>query len=340
MGPCIRRGSEKGCYGIKASLIMPTISIIVPVYNTEQYLSRCLDSILNQSFTDFELLLIDDGSKDGSEAICDECAKKDNRIRVFHKENGGVSSARNLGLQEARGEWLFFVDSDDEVMPNGLQTLVDGISADVDVVMGGFEEIGENGMLIESIDGQGETIILSKKESLSSLYHGHALGCSYLGWMCLRLFRKEIIQRERILFDTSIAIKEDTLFEAQYLCKSNGVTRFVKKPVYKYYMRNNSAMGGWRHGFDYKYVDSFYALIKMRCVIKKCSVYDSELAYITKEGIWRRYDDIKSRLKSCGCADESLLKRLRCDLYKEGAGFSFLVSKKLKKIRKKWWNRV
>lgn len=92
---------------------MPKISVIVPVYNTEKYLHRCIDSILAQTFTDFELLLIDDGSKDSSGTICDEYAAKDARVRVFHKENGGVSSARNLGLDQAKGEWITFVDSDD-----------------------------------------------------------------------------------------------------------------------------------------------------------------------------------------------------------------------------------
>ena len=91
------------------------ISIITPVYNAEKYLRCCIDSIIAQTFTDFELLLIDDGSKDKSGAICDEYAAKDARIRVFHKENGGVSSARNLGLDNAKGEWITFIDSDDWV---------------------------------------------------------------------------------------------------------------------------------------------------------------------------------------------------------------------------------
>ena len=91
----------------------PKISVIVPVYNTEKYLHHCIDSILSQTFIDFELLLIDDGSKDSSGTICDEYAAKDNRVRVFHKENGGTSSARNMGLDNARGEYITFVDSDD-----------------------------------------------------------------------------------------------------------------------------------------------------------------------------------------------------------------------------------
>ena len=102
---------------------MPIMSVIVPVYNTEQYLHRCIDSILTQTYTDFELLLIDDGSKDKSGDICDEYALKDSRIRVFHKENGGVSSARNLGLDNAAGEWITFVDSDDWIIESYLMNL-------------------------------------------------------------------------------------------------------------------------------------------------------------------------------------------------------------------------
>lgn len=103
---------------------IPLISIIVPVYNAEQYLPRCIDSILAQTFTDFELLLIDDGSTDSSGKICVEYAGKDFRIRVFHKENGGVSSARNVGLDKARGEWVCFADSDDKMSETYVINLV------------------------------------------------------------------------------------------------------------------------------------------------------------------------------------------------------------------------
>lgn len=97
------------------------VSVIVPVYNVEYCLSRCIDSILSQTFTDFELLLIDDGSKDNSGNICDEYKFKDDRIRVFHKENGGVSSARNWGIANSYGEHIAFIDSDDWVGENYLE---------------------------------------------------------------------------------------------------------------------------------------------------------------------------------------------------------------------------
>ena len=96
----------------------PTISVIVPVYNAEKTIRQCVDSILNQEYKYLELILVDDGSKDGSPAICDEYAGKDKRVKVFHKENGGVSSARNLGLNHAQGGWITFVDSDDYIDPD------------------------------------------------------------------------------------------------------------------------------------------------------------------------------------------------------------------------------
>lgn len=116
---------------------MPIFSIIIPVYNVKQYLSDCIKSVLNQTIRDYEILLIDDGSTDGSEQICDEYAKKSPIIRAFHKENGGLSSARNKGIELARGAFLLFVDSDDYIAPETLEWLKDRIDDNnqVDVIL-------------------------------------------------------------------------------------------------------------------------------------------------------------------------------------------------------------
>ena len=117
----------------------PKISVIVPVYNTEKYLHRCIDSVLAQTYKDFELLLIDDGSKDSSGTICDEYAAQDTRVRVFHKENGGVSSARNAGLAIASGDWIMHLDGDDWIEPDMLERLIQkGEDTGADIVMGDF----------------------------------------------------------------------------------------------------------------------------------------------------------------------------------------------------------
>ena len=117
----------------------PKISVIVPVYNTEKYLHRCIDSVLAQTYKDFELLLIDDGSKDSSGAICDEYAARDSRVKVFHKEYGGVSSARNAGLAIASGDWIMHLDGDDWIAPDIQERLIrKGEDTGADIVMGDF----------------------------------------------------------------------------------------------------------------------------------------------------------------------------------------------------------
>ena len=117
----------------------PTISIIVPVYKVEKYLQKCIDSILAQTFRDFELILVDDGSPDNCPALCDAAAQKDARIRVIHQKNGGLSAARNAGLDIARGEWIGFVDSDDAIEPEMYKTLYDiAVQENADVVVCNF----------------------------------------------------------------------------------------------------------------------------------------------------------------------------------------------------------
>lgn len=124
----------------------PQISVIVPIYNIERYLRQCIDSILAQTFTNFELLLIDDGSPDGCPAICDEYAKKDARIRVFHKPNGGLTSARNYGLDNAKGKWIMHIDGDDWVAPTYIEELYNAaIKNDADIVICGFRFAYEDG---------------------------------------------------------------------------------------------------------------------------------------------------------------------------------------------------
>lgn len=142
----------------------PKISVIVPVYNVEKYLRRCVDSILAQTFTDFELLLIDDGSKDKSGEICDEYAKTDNRVKVFHKENGGVSSARNLGLDNAKGEWICFCDADDWVLSEWLQAFSLLILGNEDIIFSGYISIYneiKNKVFIEKPYSSKKDLVLS-----------------------------------------------------------------------------------------------------------------------------------------------------------------------------------
>lgn len=188
------------------------ISIIVPIYNAEQYLHRCIDSILAQSYTDFELLLIDDGSKDDSGAICDDYAAKDSRVRVFHKENGGVSSARNLGLDHAQGEYVTFCDADDYVSEDWLAAYSEAIARNVDLAIQGYYAIDGDNTVEKNLSlCQGNTIE-AKRQLITSL-----MSQGMYGYLWVKLFRRAIIEEFAIRFDTQSTFREDEQFFSKCL---------------------------------------------------------------------------------------------------------------------------
>ena len=201
----------------------PLISVIVPVYNTEKYLRRCIDSILAQTYQDFELLLIDDGSKDSSGAICDEYASKDARVRVFHKENGGVSSARNVGLDNAKGEWITFCDSDDEVKPNWLDLFCMQISYGVDLVAQGliFDD-SRSSKQDGKVKVRGFTYIGDVYKSIDFLYQE-----SLVGYLYIKAFKRGIIEKNNIRFNVAYNYREDEEFFLRYcifIDKASGIS--------------------------------------------------------------------------------------------------------------------
>lgn len=207
----------------------PKISIIVPVYNVEQYLPRCIDSILNQSFADFELLLIDDGSKDKSGAICDEYAAKDSRIRLFHKKNGGVSSARNIGLENARGEWLSFIDGDDEITEGYFNIRQE--HEGVDVIIKPYSVVNADGRVTCH---NNELSILTGKDKIFRYYvqkRNNAL------WD--KIIKRKTVGTKR--FNTNVSIGEDFLFFLSVLPNVKSIA-FDDTGSYRYFLRQGSAM--------------------------------------------------------------------------------------------------
>ena len=203
------------------------ISVIVPVYKVEKYLRRCVDSIFAQTFADFELLLVDDGSPDNSGKICDEYAALDPRVRVFHKPNGGVSSARNLGLENARGEWISFIDSDDWVDRTYLEKLMQGKEADLSVCSFKLENTDEVWPdELESKLWHAEEV---KDLLLTRMHRTQA----YISAPWCKLFRRDIIEIHRLRFDESLNTREDTIFSFQYLSYINDIYT-VSDRIYHY----------------------------------------------------------------------------------------------------------
>lgn len=186
----------------------PTISVIVPVYNTESQLRRSIDSILAQTFKDFELILVDDGSTDRSGKICDEYAVIDSRIKVFHKVNGGVCSARNLGIEKSNGNWISFIDSDDYIEDSFFMTFLD------------YKEDLENGvLLVQGIsfdNGLGTSEILHKGISRKCTTIEY-IANGAIGYSVNKLYQSSILQKNSIRWDERFRCLEDELFVLDYL---------------------------------------------------------------------------------------------------------------------------
>lgn len=197
------------------------ISIIVPVYKAEKYIGQCIKSILSQTYTDWELLLIDDGSTDHSGAICDEYALKDKRITVYHKENGGVSSARNYGLDKANGDWITFIDADDTVSASYLtdfNVTESQKEADCLVSQSITQFYPRKNKSIDLFRNQDATLYFD-----TNLDDINRKGVFLNGCPVAKLFNKKVIDDNNLRFDTDISLNEDHLFVLSYLCCINKV---------------------------------------------------------------------------------------------------------------------
>ncbi len=211
------------------------LSIIIPVYNIEKYLNRCIESIFHQSFTDYEIILVDDGSKDGSSKICDDYSNQDKRVRVIHKTNGGVSSARNLGVKEARGQYVMFIDGDDELcdetLSENMKYLLD--ERDIEIIeFPGYYHFGNN--KIEFLIKEKNSISLKgNKKIINHWLKKPSFEC----WR--KIYKRSLLNN--ILFDEKITVGEDLLFliHVMSICKYYFVS---EKGCYLYNYNESSAM--------------------------------------------------------------------------------------------------
>lgn len=290
-----------------------TVSIIIPVYNTEAYLPSCIDSILSQSFTDFEVLLVDDGSMDGSGVICDAYAAKDSRIRVFHKDNGGVSSARNLGLDKAKGEWICFVDSDDLLCTGGLQEMVDCTSNQVDLVMAGF--IGTVFPEDDVEQMSKERRVITREEALIPMFHD--TNRRFEGYIWAKLFRRELIVRKKFAFNPAITIKEDTLFVISYLCGTEKKVSLSTLPVYYYVQRPSSAMESLKDSFDPKYLTSVEAVVQMNRHVESAFPTNRKLQYLSHEEVVNRVYRVLAYMMTHDAVDNGIISQLKRQAFRE-----------------------
>lgn len=209
------------------------ISIIIPIYNVEQYLKRCIDSVLKQTYQNIEVLLIDDGSKDKCPAICDDYALRDKRIRVLHKENGGLSSARNAGIDIASGEFLLFVDSDDYIEEELCETIMLHMIEEVDIAAFRFRRVFDNGK--ESVESTGKVVFSSNPE----LFDDYINRSNFTHMVCDKMFRRTLFEDFRFIEGR---LAEDLAISYKLFGKARRAVA-IDRVFYNYYTRSNSIMG-------------------------------------------------------------------------------------------------
>ena len=212
----------------------PKVSIIVPVYDVENYLQKCIDSILAQTFTDFELILVDDGSPDNCPALCDAAAAKDARIRVLHQKNGGLSAARNAGLDVARGEWIGFVDSDDYIAPEMYETLYKAVqSTGADLALCDYVKVDETGALCTQTHVAVPQKSLTGRELLQKAYW------TTVQIACNKLYHRTIFAQLRY----PVGKLNEDFFVIPEICLNTQKAVVVPDVLYYYVQRGDSIMG-------------------------------------------------------------------------------------------------
>lgn len=236
---------------------MPLVSVIIPVYNVEKYVKASVESAMAQTVTDIEIILVNDGSTDRSGELCRELAACDGRIIVTDKANGGVSSARNSGLENSSGEWIYFMDSDDVIEPDTLEcALKKAQETGTDVCFFDFDRIYENAVKPSSslADNDGFT---ANTDCYRAMYSFNRYGS-----MCNLIIRAELI-RGKVFFNESIAIGEDLLFKFECFCRVKAYS-YVPQVKYHYIIRNRSAIQSVRNDYASEADRVFEALTEVK----------------------------------------------------------------------------
>lgn len=283
------------------------ISIISPVFNCASYIRPFINSVLAQSFQDWQLILVDDGSNDSSGKICDEYSSFDQRINVIHKVNGGTSSARNAGIRIASGEYLYFADSDDELFPDALSTLMALMHSDVDLVTASYERYEEGVLIRERIH---KDDFQSKPEVylgiISELPNAHF--CERYLWT--KLFRKSIVDKYSILFCEDLCYREDVYFIFNYVTHCMNSIIGVNKKIYKYYRRSSGASANHTSSMTPHSVDRFLSTKLSLDLVKSCFVNSVAEKSLKKELLKDYYALVWMAIKSKVSNKDETIKEL------------------------------
>ena len=229
---------------------MPKISIIVPVYKTEKKLARCIESILNQTLKDFELILVDDGSPDKSRQICDEYAQKDSRIKVIHQSNQCAAAARNNGIKASCGEYIGFVDSDDYISKNYFEMLITATSESADIAVCNYLSVSQNGNASKMDHGFKDGSLFTRTDIEKILYFNIFNNKNTVGYFQLwnKIFRRDFITNNNIFINEEMSFGEDMMFVLECFRECNSIA-FSENAGYYYEMTENGLFSKYRRSF-------------------------------------------------------------------------------------------
>lgn len=311
------------------------ISVIIPIYNSDKFLRKNLESLKNQTFQNFEAILIDDGSTDKSGIIADEFAEFDKRFKVFHIKNGGVSNARNIGISNAKGKWIYFLDSDDEMEPNMLQVMIDNSKN---------SEMTVTSVFMEYTNNSSNRIICNKNMTLRTK---NAIG-NYLismnpsekdlllNYLWNRIFLKEVIDNNCIRFNTKITLGEDFLFICDFLkCCSSII--LLDTPLYHYYIRGNISLSTKFNSNEYQ------RRLLMREALKNLylnfGVWNNAAdSFAINEGRYLIYGMEKINLPSCTLSSSEKKLYIKQFLSEENIGYISKALRETTGINAKVWS--
>ena len=224
----------------------PLVSIIVPIFNAEKYFETCIKSIIDQSYKNIEILLVDDGSTDNSPSLCDDWSKKDKRIKVFHRKNNGVSSTRNYGLSNAKGDYVAFIDSDDWVNKTYIESLVAGISRhESDICICGLNRVAGND---KTAITDKNSLIDSRAFLLGILHIRTSFGVCYS-----KIYKSSVAKKAR--FDESVSVGEDALYNIRVSLKAQNVS-IIEDALYNYRINPDGVVRRFDHYYSQKYLRS------------------------------------------------------------------------------------
>lgn len=255
---------------------IPSLSIVIPCYNGEKWIEPCIQSILIQSYTDFEIIIVNDGSTDDSLEILNNISNADARIFIVNIKNGGVSNARNVGVSRAKGQWITFIDIDDTLPANSLSTLMQLTDDNIDIVFAGYTQVSDRK---SSYDNGIDIRRLSNVELAFELFR--PTDFPYLGYPWGKLFRRAVIERHNVRFDSEIMYNEDRLFSFEFLSFARGGA-YTTKPVYNYIQRDDSAMAKIEGPAFWKFETDLDAFVKMCRLVKVFK--DKELERMVRIG--------------------------------------------------------